>query len=130
MTLKDFLLGTGIKPPEFLSDSSNSASSSCNPDYLTWIRLDHFPMSWLLSSVSEQMLGHVVHCKTSAEIWNVFDQLFSTRSKARILQLRFSLQTTQKVVESVEEYILKGTLRPCLVGRKFSVFCIQTFRKQ
>ena len=21
-------------------------------------------------------------------------------------------------------------LRPCLVGRKFSVFCIQTFRKQ
>ena len=53
------------------------------------------------------MLGHVVHCKTFVEIWNIFDQLFSTRSKARILELRFSLQTTQKGADSVEEYILK-----------------------
>ena len=25
---------------------------------------------------------------------------------------------------------VRKTLRPCLVRRKFSVFCIQTFRKQ
>ena len=66
-------------------------------------------MSWLLSSIIELMLGHVVHYKTSDEIWKVFDQLFTTRSKVRILLLRFSLQTTRKGVESVEEYILKMT---------------------
>ena len=63
-------------------------------------------MSWLLSSITEQMLGRV-WCNTSAEIWKVLDQLFSTRSKERILQLRFSLQTTRKGAEFVEEYILK-----------------------
>ena len=63
-------------------------------------------MSWLLSSITEQMLGRV-WCNTSAEIWKVLDQLFSTRSIARILQLRFSLQTTRKGAEFVEEYILK-----------------------
>ena len=26
--------------------------------------------------------------------------------------------------------VREGWIRPCLVGRKFSVFCIQTFRKQ
>ena len=46
-------------------------------------------------------------CNTSTEIWKVLDQLFSTRSKAQILQLRGSLQTTRKGTESVEEYILK-----------------------
>ena len=63
-------------------------------------------MSWLLSSITEQMLGHV-RCNTSAEIWKVLDQLFSIRSKAQILQLRFSFQTTRKGAESFEEYIIK-----------------------
>ena len=37
-------------------------------------------------------------------------------------------------IPSEDEFVVsedeKRSFRPCLVGRKFSVFCIQTFRKQ
>ena len=43
-------------------DSGNSAVLLSNPEYISWKRLDQFVMGWLLSSISEQMLGHVIHC--------------------------------------------------------------------
>ena len=71
------------------------------------MRIDQFVMSWLLSFISEQMIDHVIHCKYSVEIWNVLENIFSTKSKARALQLCLSLQTTKKGGRSVEDYILK-----------------------
>ena len=49
-----------------------------------WTQLDQFLLSWLLSSISENMLGHVLHCTTSSEVWKTLDLLFSTKSKARL----------------------------------------------
>ena len=63
-------------------DPGSSSASLCNLEYISWKRLDQFVMSWLLSSISEQMLGHVVHYQYSAEIWSILEQLFSTKSKA------------------------------------------------
>ena len=40
-------------------------------------------------------------------MWTVLEQLFSTKSKARVLRLRLLLQTTKKGTRSIEEYILK-----------------------
>ena len=91
-----FLLGTKPKLDEFIVDSANSNVLLTNPDYRSWIRLDQFVMSWLLSSISDQMLGHVVHYQSAAEVWIVLEQLFSTKSKARALQLHLSLQTLKK----------------------------------
>ena len=48
-------------------------------------RTDQFVLSWLLSSISEQMLGHVLHCKSASEVWIVLEQTFSAKSKARAL---------------------------------------------
>ena len=53
------------------------------------------------------MLGHVLNCRSSAEVWSLLEQLFFTRSKASILQLRLLLQTTKKGATSIEELILK-----------------------
>ena len=53
------------------------------------------------------MLGHVVHCQSAAEVWIVLEQLFSTKSKTRALQLRLSLQTLKKGNGSIEDYVLK-----------------------
>ena len=57
------------------------------------------------------MLGHVVQCQSSAEVWKTLEQLFSAKSKARILQLRLSLQTLKKGSSSIEDYILKMKAR-------------------
>ena len=53
------------------------------------------------------MLGHVLHCTTSSEVWKTLDLLFSTKSKARLLHVRFLLQTTKKGTMSIEDYVLK-----------------------
>ena len=53
------------------------------------------------------MYGHVVHCQSAAEVWIVLEQLFSTKSKARALQLRLSLQTLKKENSSIADYVLK-----------------------
>ena len=101
--LEVFLLGPKPKPDEFIVDFTNSNVLFTNPDYRSWIRLDQFVMSWLLSSISEQMLGHVVHCQSVVEVWIVLEQLFSTKSKTRALQL----QTLKKGNGSIEDYVLK-----------------------
>ena len=101
--LEVFLLSPKPKPDEFIVDSTNSNVLLTNPDYRSWIRLDQFVMSWLLSSISKQMLGHVVHCQSVVEVWIVLEQLFSTKSKTRALQLHLSLQTLKKGNGSTED---------------------------
>ena len=115
--LEAFLFGTKSKPNEVIADSSNPVVSINNLEYVSWMRIDQFVMSCLLSSIFEQMLGHVIHCQSSSEIWNVLEHIFSTKSKARALQLRLSLQTTKKGGRSVEDYILK---MKSLLGAFFS----------
>lgn len=60
-----------------------------------------------MASISEGMLGHVSRCVRSSEVWSSLEVSFRTNSKARVLQLRFLLQTTKKGSLSVEEFILK-----------------------
>ena len=105
--LEGFLFGTKIKPKEFIIDPLDLNTTLNNPDYFSWIRLDQFSMSWLLPSITEQMLGHVANYRSSVEVWSLLEQLFFTRSKASILQLRLLLQTTKKGATSIEEFILK-----------------------
>ena len=95
------ILGTAPPPSMFL------AGNVPNPAYAPWSRLDQFLVHWLFNSVTDVMLGHVVNCRTAAEIWNVFASLFVTRSKARVLQVRGLLQSTKKGSSTVDEYILQ-----------------------
>ena len=101
--LDDFLFGTRSPPKQFINSSSVPEQLTVNPEFLQWTRLDQFLLSWLLSSISENMLGHVLHCTTSSEVWKTLDLLFSTKSKARLLHVQFLIQTTKKGTMSIED---------------------------
>lgn len=64
-------------------------------------------MAWLLASISESMLGHVVRCTSSYQILCTLEQLAAGNSRARLLQLRFQLQSVKKGSLSINDYILK-----------------------
>ena len=98
--LQVFLLVTKALPCSTLDDS-------VNPNFVQWNCLDQFVVSWLLSSTSESMIAHVLHCNMASTIWITLEQLFSIKSKARILHLRFLLQSTKKGSMTVENYFLK-----------------------
>uniref|UniRef100_A0A803PHP6 Polyprotein n=1 Tax=Cannabis sativa TaxID=3483 RepID=A0A803PHP6_CANSA len=53
------------------------------------------------------MIGHVVNCATSSEIWNTLEQLFGTASRARQIHLMNQLQSTKKESLAIDEYLLK-----------------------
>ena len=60
-----------------------------------------------MNSITEAMLGHVLRCRSSAEIWTTFVTMFATQSKARILHAKGLLQSTKKGALSIDEYILR-----------------------
>lgn len=94
-----------ILPPQFLTSAFGERCN--NPDFLSWICRDQYLASWMLSSISESMLGNITHCVTACEIWFVLEELFQSQSKARILQLKLQLQTTKKGDLSVDDYFMK-----------------------
>lgn len=103
---EDFISPTAMPPAPILP--SNSGALPCqNPEYAVWIRRDQFLLSWMLASIGESMLAHVVRCNTAREVWSILERLSFSQSKARIMQLRMSLQTTKKLSLSVEEYFMK-----------------------
>ncbi|KAH9667197.1 retrovirus-related pol polyprotein from transposon RE1 [Citrus sinensis] len=68
---------------------------------------DHILLSWLLSSLSERVLGTVVDCSTSCEVWTTPANQFGARTRARILYLRTQIQTTKKGSSTIHEYYSK-----------------------
>ena len=105
--LEGYLLGTITPPPLFLPRTLADPGDIPNPAFLQWQRLDQFLFHWLLNSITESMIGHVLNCNTAAEVWHVLARIFATKSKARLLQIQGLLQSTKKGSDSVDDYILK-----------------------
>ena len=105
--LEGYLLGTITPPPSFLPRTLADPGDIPNPAFLQWQRLDQFLFHWLLNSITESMIGHVLNCNTAAEVWHVLARIFATKSKARLLQIQGLLQSTKKGSDSVDDYILK-----------------------
>lgn len=53
------------------------------------------------------MLGHVVRCNITRDVWITLERLFFSQSKARTMQLQMALQTMRKGSLTMEEYFLK-----------------------
>ena len=75
--------------------------------FLREIGLGRLTSSWLLSSLSTTILGQVIRCLTSNELWIALEHLYSSRSKAKLLQLKIELQTLKKVFLSMSDYFAK-----------------------
>ena len=79
-----------------------------NTDYTKFQKQDSLLYSWLLSSVSSNLLSQIVGCSTSYEIWKTVKQIFSSQSAARIMQYRRELQNSRKKEASMKEYLGKN----------------------
>lgn len=61
-------------------------------------------LGWLRFSLSETLLGQMVSCKSSAQLWSSFQSIFSISSLARKSELRHKLQNTTKSGSSCSDY--------------------------
>ncbi|OVA11841.1 hypothetical protein BVC80_7161g2 [Macleaya cordata] len=66
------------------------------------------PPTWILSSLSENVVARVFGLTNSHEVWDHLAQLFSSASEARLNQIRRELQTIRKGSLTMHDYFLKA----------------------
>jgi hypothetical protein len=68
-----------------------------NPAYTAWVSWDQMVVSFLVNSLTPEILAHVLDLDTSAEIWRVITSMCTAQSRARVQHLRSALNNTKKL---------------------------------
>ncbi|KAE8696161.1 hypothetical protein F3Y22_tig00110676pilonHSYRG00146 [Hibiscus syriacus] len=80
---------------------------SLNPEYELYEEQDGALASWLLSTVSEEVLPHLIGLDTTAEIWNTLHRLYSGKTTSRLMSYRRMLHSQRKGDMSMRDYLMK-----------------------
>lgn len=78
-----------------------------NEKYTKWKKQDCLIMSWLLGSMSEDIIVDLLHSKTAKEIWINLQQMFTSRNLAKVMEIRTKLQNIKKGNLSLRDYMRK-----------------------
>jgi hypothetical protein len=106
-----FVDGSLKAPPKFVPSSTTEGTDLMpNSAYDQWVDQDQHVLSGLLSSMTEDVLPDVVSASTAQDAWHILTGMFSSATRARIVQIRIELTTTKKRDLSVADYFhqIKG----------------------
>ncbi|MBA0879717.1 hypothetical protein Goshw_014257, partial [Gossypium schwendimanii] len=76
-------------------------------DFIVHRKQDKFLASWLLSTITDDILAHLTTAKTSCDLWNAIERRISAKSNIKILSMRYALYSLKKSSLSVKEYMSK-----------------------
>ena len=107
--LEGFINGTKPAPEEQFTQvgADGSIQKIDNPEYQNWRSQDQTLLGWMLSSISEGTLNLVINCGSSFDVWRTLEKKFGVQSEARVLQLRYELNTLRKESMSIEDYCIR-----------------------
>jgi hypothetical protein len=109
--LYEFVNGESICPPKFINSVATESTPSVlvkNPEYSTWYHQDKIVLSALISTLSVDVLPHVVGIKTSRAVWLLLEKMFASEAKARVMQTKLLLTTMKKGSLSVADYFMQA----------------------
>uniref|UniRef100_A0A2N9IS14 Retrotransposon Copia-like N-terminal domain-containing protein n=1 Tax=Fagus sylvatica TaxID=28930 RepID=A0A2N9IS14_FAGSY len=105
-----FLDGSRPAPPQHLPPQlTDPLSLIPNPEFQAWHLQDQLILSALISSLSETILAHVVKCSTSRDVWLALERMFTSHSRARIMQIHYQLATLRKGDSPIADYFHRFT---------------------
>ncbi|KAL5861380.1 hypothetical protein ACOSQ4_002676 [Xanthoceras sorbifolium] len=113
LDLEEYIDSSKHPPSQFISvqvtDESGNVRLELQPnkEYQKWKKSDQIMLFWLISTLSQKVVGQVTKCKSSLEAWSKLENLYSQKSMAKILNLRQQLQTIRKGSHSVSDFVLK-----------------------
>ena len=110
LELKDFINGVRLCPNKFVANIDPNSSEKdmvISSDFLAWRRLDQLLLVWLLSTVSESLIGHVTECSSALEAWRTLEDSFAQQSLAKTMQLRQQLGSAKKGSSTVADFVMK-----------------------
>jgi uncharacterized membrane protein YgcG len=88
-------------------ETGESRRIAVNPAYTSWYFQDQLVLSTIVSSLSEEALGHLIGVTSAFTAWRTLERAFAATSRARIMQIRMQLSTTKKGDMSVTAYYRK-----------------------
>jgi len=103
--LMGILDGKIPQPPKTVEDDKKQQVP--NPEYDSWIVKDQQLLSYLLNSITKDVLASVATVTSSAEAWESLETMFSAQSRARVTNLRMQLANIKKGGMSTEAYFNK-----------------------
>jgi hypothetical protein len=89
------------------SPSEDSPDTVAKPAYLTWLQQDQMVLSTIVSTISDGLISQVISYSTSYEVWNALERMYSSQSRAQIMQVHYQLDTLKKGGSSISEYFQK-----------------------
>ena len=78
--LTGFVDGTTPAPSKEILDPNNSNQTIPNPDFINWFAKDQMLMTWLLSSLTEEVYSYVIGLTSSLQVWNALAHAFGSVS--------------------------------------------------
>ena len=82
--------GSDPCPPEFLVDAEGK--KTLNPKFTLWIKKDQYLLSWINSTLSEDVLSTVYGLDTSKQVWTALANRFASQSRSRIAHFKRQLK--------------------------------------
>lgn len=113
--LEGFINGNSVCPERYIIESTEESSRfgaqvlqrQENPEYITWTKTDKLLLSWMLSSIVDNVLIMVTYCETLLALWEMLAEIFISQSKARYMPRKMQIQSTKKGSLSVSDYFNK-----------------------
>jgi hypothetical protein len=107
--LEGFLTGkTEASATEIVSkDNDGKMIKTLNPAHESWLVQDQQVLSFLLSSLSKEILSSVASKSTAALAWKEIEGIFSSQTRARVVNTHMALANTKKGNTSTTEYFAK-----------------------
>jgi hypothetical protein len=106
--LQGYLDGTSIAPEKEVDVKiADKTTKESNPEYIWWTALQQQVLGFLMTSMTQEVMGQAAACDTPREVWSLLEQTYASQSRARTVNTRIALATTQKDDMSISEYITK-----------------------
>jgi hypothetical protein len=104
--LYGYLDGSILTPEKELkaTDKDGKEVTISNPKYARWIAMDQCVLSYLVRNMSREIFTQMVGKTIAVEVWTTVIEMFSSQSKARIVQLRSAVNKAQKGDKSASIY--------------------------
>jgi len=96
-----------VQAPTVEIDDDKEKKKVLNPAYVQWLTQDQQVFSYLVSSLSREVLTQVATCTYAAQLWKALEDMYASQTRARIVNTRIALTTAQKGNMMIAEYVGK-----------------------
>lgn len=87
---------------------STDINGDPNPAFLAWTRRDQLVLSWIISSVSENLLSQIVDADTAQVAWQKLASAYASRSQAQIRSLKIQLSSLSRGIDLITDYMQRA----------------------